>query len=121
VYIVDTNNNLVRKISGGVITTVAGTGICSAFEGGIQATPAGVCGSASVAVDNAGNLYISVPGNGRVLKVDTSGILKTIAGGGINGVPEGGPATTASLSFPKGLGVDNRGRVYLAEALISAC
>ena len=115
VYIADTNNNRVRKVSGGVITTVAGTGTCSAFEDGIQATTAGVCGPASVAVDNAGNVYISVPGNGRVLKVDTSGILTTIAGGGTNGVPEGGVATTASLSFPKGLAVDNRGRVYVAE------
>jgi hypothetical protein len=115
VYIADTNNDRVRKISGGIITTVAGTGTCSLFEDGIQATTAGVCGPASVAVDNAGNLYISVPGNGRVLHVDTSGILTTIAGGGNNGVPEGGPATTASLSFPKGLAVDSRGRVYVAE------
>jgi len=115
VYIADTNNNRVRKVSGGVITTIAGTGTCSAFEDGIQATTAGVCGPNSVAVDNTGNLYISVPGSGRVLKVDTSGILTTIGGGGTNGVPEGGVATTASLSFPKGLAVDGRGRVYVAE------
>jgi sugar lactone lactonase YvrE len=114
-YIADTNNSRVRRISSGVITTVAGNGTCSAFEDGIQATTAGVCGPASVAVDNAGNLYIAVPGNGRVLKVDTSGILTTIAGGGTNGVAEGSPATTASLNFPKGLAVDSRGRVYVAE------
>jgi sugar lactone lactonase YvrE len=116
-YIADTNNNRVRKVSGGVITTVAGTGTCSALEDGIQATTAGVCGPASVAADNAGNLYIAVPGAGRVLKVDRSGIITTIAGGGTNGVPEGGPATTASLNFPRGLAVDNRGRVYVAEGL----
>jgi hypothetical protein len=115
VYIADTNNNRVRKVSGGVITTVAGTGACGALEDGIQATTAGVCGPKSVAVDNAGNLYISIPGGGRVVKLDASGILTTIAGVGTNGVPEGGPATTASLSFPKGLAVDSLGRVYIAE------
>jgi hypothetical protein len=101
VYIADTNNNRVRKVSGGLITTVAGTGTCSAFEDGIQATTTGVRGPASVAVDNAGNLNIAVPGSGRVFKVDTSGILTTIAGGATDGVPEGGLATTASFSFPK--------------------
>jgi hypothetical protein len=114
IYIADTNNNRVRKVgSSGVITTVAGTGTCSALANGIQATTAGVCGPSSAAVDNAGNLYITF--GGLVVKVDTSGIITTIAGGGSNGVPEGGPATSAQLSFPTGLVVDARGRVYVAE------
>ena len=69
-----------------------------------------------VAVDGAGNVYISDSGNERVRKVDTLGTITTIAGDGTAGFGgDGGPATTAQLNFPYGVAVDGAGNVYIAE------
>jgi hypothetical protein len=97
------------------MTTVAGTGTSSALEDGIQAATASVCGPASVAVDNAGNLLHRRSRKWPGLQGGYLGNPHHHCRGGMNGVPEAGPATTASLSFPKRLAVDNRGRVYVTE------
>src|SRR5579871_2165817 len=80
-YIADAVNNYIRKVStSGVITTIAGsTGY--AYNGdGIPATTANLYTPGGVAVDAAGNLYICDSYNSRVRKVNTSGIISTIAG-----------------------------------------
>jgi sugar lactone lactonase YvrE len=113
-YIADTLNGLVRKVdTNGIITTIAGGG--SGGDGG-PATEAGIspCG---LAFDRAGNLYIGDWANGEVRKVDTSGIITTVAGGGSGG--PGGAATNANLfgisGGPEGVAFDKAGNLFIAD------
>jgi hypothetical protein len=121
VYIADTDNLRIRKVdTSGIITTVAGNG--TACNSGPNDTPidnvpavdSGVCPS-SVAVDAAGNLYIADFNSGRIRRVDTSGIIMTIAGGGTSGLGDGGPATSAQLQFPTDVVVDSSGKIYVSD------
>ncbi len=117
VYIADTHNHRVRKVTpGGVISTVAGTDT-SGFSGdGGPATEAQLSGPAGVALDTAGNLYVAEEGNDRVRKVDRAGVITTVAGGGKAGVlGDNGPATKASLKDPLGVAVDGAGDLYIAD------
>lgn len=101
----------------GVLTVVAGNGI-SGFSGdGGPATSASlrfVLDVPGVAVDAAGNLYISDCSNLVVRKVDTRGIITTVAGGG-QALGDGGPAAEAKLDLPQGLAVDAAGNLYIAD------
>ena len=120
VYIADSNNLRVRKVdTSGVITTVAGNGTaCLVNDSPVDNVPAvesGVCPT-GVAVDAAGNLYIADFGSGRIRKVNTSGIITTIAGGGTNGLGDGGPATSAELQFPFDVIVDDAGNLYVSDS-----
>ncbi|MBS1584471.1 MAG: T9SS type A sorting domain-containing protein [Bacteroidetes bacterium] len=113
IYIADNGNHRVRKIDAvsKIITTVAGNGI-SGFSGdGGPATSAKMDGPIAVAADGAGNIYIVT--NGRVRKVNTSGIINTIAGGGGN-AGDGGPAVNAALD-PTGVAVDAWGNIYISD------
>ncbi len=73
-----------------------------------------------MAVDTGGNLYISDSVNGRIRKVNTAGIISTIAGNGTTGSPpsgDGGPATSAVLYAPGGLAVDTAGNLFFTDAV----
>jgi sugar lactone lactonase YvrE len=118
IYIADTYNNRIRKVdhSSGFITTVAGNGT-PAFSGDNgPATSASLNYPTGVWVDALGNIYIADTVNRRIRKVDTSGIITTVAG---NGTPaytgDGGPATSASLYDPFGVSVDALGNIYIAD------
>jgi len=117
-YIADARNNRVRRVApSGIISTVAGGG--SGFPGGNgPATSASLSWPSSVAVDAAGNLYITDQGNGRIRKVSPSGMISTAAGSGQGGFTgDGGPATLASLWRPTGVAVDAAGSLYIADQL----
>uniref|UniRef100_UPI001FE0E2EF NHL repeat-containing protein n=1 Tax=Spirosoma luteum TaxID=431553 RepID=UPI001FE0E2EF len=117
-YIADGGNQRIRKVStAGIISTVAGTGI-SGFSGdGGAATSASLYGPADMAYDASGNLYIADIGNRRVRKVNTSGIISTVAGNGFVGFSgDGGAATAAGLYFPTGVAYDASGNLYIADA-----
>jgi uncharacterized protein (TIGR03437 family) len=119
-YIADGLSNRVRKVdaSSGIISTVAGNGD-SLYEGdGVQATTTGLNSPAEVTLDSKGNLYISE--GDRIRKVDTGGIITTLAGAttpvqdpGFSG--DGGPAKAALLSGPLGMVVDPAGNIYIAD------
>ena len=111
VYIADTNNNRVRMVSNGVITTVAGTGTQGFSGDGGPATSAELYGPIGVAVDTAGNLYIV--DNGRIRKV-SGGVITTVAGRGTSGLGDNGPATSAQLG-PEAVAVDSAGNLYIAD------
>jgi sugar lactone lactonase YvrE len=114
-YIADTFNNRIRKVSGGVITTVAGNGTSGINGDNIPATTAQLNWPYGVAVDGAGNLYIANTYNNRVCKV-SGGIITTLAGNGTHGYGgDNGPATAAQLSYPDGVAVDAAGNVYIAD------
>jgi len=115
-FIADGNNNRIRKVdTNGIITTVAGDGINSFFGDGVAATNAGLYAPNSVAVDAVGNLFISDQYNYRVRRVNTNGIITTVAGNGIlyaNG--DGGMAISAGLS-PTGVAVDTVGNLFITD------
>ena len=117
VYIADTNNNRVRKVtSAGTISTVAGNGTASSTGDGGQATSATLYAPAGVALDASGNLYITELGAHKVRRVTTAGVISTFAGTGTAGATgDGGQATSAQLNSPIGVAVDAAGNVYVAD------
>jgi sugar lactone lactonase YvrE len=107
----------IRKVSSsGIISTVAGNGV-SGFSGdGGPATSAQLNMPEGVAVDGAGNLFIADVDNSRIRLVSADGTITTAAGNGTWGFSgDGGPATSAALSFPEGVAVDRAGNVYIAD------
>ena len=117
-YIADSGNLRVRRVdAAGTITTVAGTGELGFGGDGGPATKASFKGVSSLAIDGAGNLYIADYGNNRVRRVDTRGIITTVAGTGQEGFSgDGGPAVRARLHSPDGLAVDGSGNLYIADS-----
>jgi sugar lactone lactonase YvrE len=114
-YIADSGHYRIRKVSNGVITTVAGNGTDGFSGDGGPATRARLSHPAGVAVDPAGNLYITDTANSRVRKV-SRGVITTVAGNGTDGFSgDGGPATSAQLFRPNGLAVDSAGKIYIAD------
>ncbi|MEW6556281.1 MAG: carboxypeptidase regulatory-like domain-containing protein [Elusimicrobiota bacterium] len=117
-YIADTNNNRIRKVdSSGIITTVAGTGVSGSSGDGGAATSAQISEVRSVTFDNAGNYYIVELTSSCVRKVNTSGIISTVAGtpgsSGFSG--DNGAATSAQLWNPRDIAVDSSGNLYIAD------
>jgi uncharacterized protein (TIGR03437 family) len=116
VFIADTQNHRIRKVSGGAITSVAGSGTAGYSGDGGSATAAQLNAPFGVAVDAAGNLYIAEFSNSRVRKVDTKGAITTVAGNGVAGYSgDGGPAASAQLNGPQGVAVDGAGNLYIAD------
>lgn len=117
VFIADTGNYSIRKIdhNTGVITTVAG-GPGLLGDGG-QATVASVSEPSGVAVDAAGNLFISDYLNDRIRRVDyATGVITTVAGNGTEGYGgDGGLATDAALYCPQGIALDAAGNLFIAD------
>ena len=117
-YIADYNNNYIRKVAAGtgIISTVAGNGSSDASGDGGPAIAAGF-DPAHVAVDSAGNLYISDFINDRVRKVDAkTGIITTVAGSGVTGYSgDTGAATVATLNGPTAVAVDSAGVLYICD------
>jgi sugar lactone lactonase YvrE len=116
-YIADSNNARVRKVSpSGIIMTIAGTGV-SGFSGdGGAATSARFGSPVGIAVDSAGNVYISDSNNSRIRKVTPGGIITTFAGSGSIGFSgDGGAATSAALYYPAGIWIDSAGSLYIAD------
>jgi RHS repeat-associated protein len=118
-YIADYLNSRIRKVdTNGIITTVAGTGAFGYGGDGGPATQAKLDYPAAVAVDGLGNLYIADSGNYRIRKVDTSGVITTVAGTGTYGFSgDGGEATKARISYSYGIEVDASGNLYFSDYL----
>ncbi len=115
-YIADSGHNRIRKVdTNGIITTVAGTGAFGFSGDGGPATGAQLSSPFGVAVDGGGNLYIADSSNGRVRKVDTNGMITTVAGSGYGFVPgDGGPATGTKFE-PLTVAVDRAGDLYISD------
>ncbi len=102
---------------GFTIQTVAGDGVQGFAGDNGLAVNAEIFAIAGLAVDAAGNLYIADTGNCRIRKVAANGIITTVAGNAVPGYSgDNGPATSASLSFPRGVTVDGAGNIYIADS-----
>ena len=120
VYIADTGNNRVREVSAaGIIKTIAGTGTCSAKTGdGGVATSASLCGPTGIAVDGAGNVFVSDTGHNevRIIQVHDGMKIQPIAGTGKAGSSgDGGPALRAQLHSPTGIAMSANEVLYIAD------
>jgi sugar lactone lactonase YvrE len=121
IYFSDPGKHVIRKINtSGIITTIAGTGNTSGYSGdGGLATAAKLYGPNDICLDAQGNLYIADRDNHCIRKVNTSGIISTIAGiGGFLNygfTGDGGAATSAKLNKPQSVSVDNLGSLYISD------
>jgi sugar lactone lactonase YvrE len=99
IFIGDRRNNRVRKVSGGIIKTVAGNGGQTASGDGGSATLAAVDASA-IALDSAGNIFIADTQNERIRRVNTKGIISTLV---------------SKVRTPTGLSTNATGDVFTCE------
>ena len=117
-YIADYGNAKIRKVhTSGIITTIAGNGAIGYSPDGTPATAAQIATPTGVTVDAAGNVYFAEQNNHVVRKVNTSGIINTVAGNrgaGFSG--DGGLATDAALSYPFNVITDPSGNIYISDA-----
>ena len=118
IYVADSSDNRIRLIdSNGMITTLAGTGESGYGGDGGPATLAHLNHPEGLATDGAGNVYFADSANHRVRKIDTTGMISTLAGTGERGYGgDDGPAVEARLSYPGGVAVDTEGNVYVADS-----
>jgi hypothetical protein len=109
-------NSIYHVTADGLFGLAAGVGIPGYSGDGGQANSAQLNHPSSLAVDSAGNIYIADSQNHRIRKVTPGGIITTIAGNGIGGYSgDGGPATSAQISWPYGIAVDSSGNLYVAD------
>jgi NHL repeat len=115
VYVADGLNYVIRKVESntGIITTIAGTGFQGYAGDGGPATAAWLGGVGSLQFDPIGNLYF-VDGNYLIRKIDTFGVITTIAGDLYMGISEGdGGIATSARILPKAISLDKYGSVYM--------
>jgi sugar lactone lactonase YvrE len=117
VYIVDNGNYRIRKINtAGIISTIVGNGTAGNSGDGGPATDAQINASPGLAIDASGNIFFSDVARHTIRKINTTGIVTTIAGSGVSGYTgDGGPATAAKMNEPFGIGLDQAGNLYVTE------
>ncbi len=121
IYIASQASAYVFKISStGTLSVFAGLGYGGYNKDGIKATSALIGGVTGLAIDSAGNVYLSDAVGSRIRKVTTAGIIATVAGNGekcdhAQVCGDGGLATAAQLNLPESIALDSKGNIYIAD------
>ncbi len=117
-YLASESDNRIYEINAaGTLTIFAGTGARGYGGDNGPATSAALSSPVSVAVDSSNNVFIADTGNVRIRRVDAvTHTITTVAGNGTSGTAgNGGPATSAELSFPFGVYVDGSGNIFISD------
>lgn len=116
-YVADVGNNVIRKINpSGIISTYAGNQAMGFSGDGGPAIKAQFNGPTAIKSDDSGNVYIADRMNDRIRKINTKGIISTVAGNGSRGYAgDGGLATEASLDRPLGVAIAKTGHLYIGD------
>lgn len=115
-YIADSYNSRIRKVaSDGTITTVAGDGTTALSGDGGAATQAKLYRPSGVAIDANGNILIADTQNNRIRSVSVTGVITTVAGGGV-ALGDGGLALNALIANPTGVATAANGNFYITDA-----
>ncbi len=114
IYVADTFNNRIRKItSSGIVTTIAGDGTTGYLDG--QGTAAKFNNPYSLTIDNLGNIYVADTKNHRIRKISSTGMVTTVAGFILQGYVDGA-SSVARFRNPQGITIDNvTGILYVAD------
>ena len=113
IYITDTGNNIIRKITpGGLVSTFAGSAAAAFADG--QGTSASFYRPYFMVFDLFGNLIVSDSFNNRIRKITPSGFVSTLAGSGIQGSADG-PGSNATFSEPSGIVCDSAGNIFVSD------
>ncbi len=116
--ICDENNNRVRRLdfTTGIITTIAGTGNATFNGNGNQATSTNFNRPSGVAINVAGEIFISDRENQRIRRINTNGTVSAVAGNGnIGGGGDGGVSTSAQVNYPREISLDASGNLVFAD------
>lgn len=113
VYVADRDNHLVRKISNGVVSTLAGTGSQGSTDGANN--KATFNAPSGITADAQGNVFVSDYGNNKIRKIEPDGTVSTFAGNGTNNSTDGN-GTAAAIAKPVGIQVTADGTLYVIEA-----
>ncbi len=115
VYVADEDGNRIRKIAGGTINSVAGTGTFGFSGDGGNPLAAQLNSPIGLAIDSAGRLYVGDSSNHRIRRVDQTAATITTFAGGFGVLGDSGPATAALLFGPAGMAFDAAGNLYIAD------
>jgi DNA-binding beta-propeller fold protein YncE len=116
--VADIQDQRIRRLdlASGIISTVAGNGEKERSGDGKPALEASFMGSRAVCMDSKGNIYVAEREGNGVRKIDSNGIMSTVAGNGERGYEgDGGPALTATWGSPKALRCDARDNVVVVD------
>ncbi|MEQ1886894.1 MAG: hypothetical protein ABL967_17665 [Bryobacteraceae bacterium] len=118
VYVAEAAGHRIRRISDGVITTLAGTGVAGFSGDGNPASQAQLNSPYGVAADVFGNVFVADFGNARIRKIAADGTISTLAGGGElapGGENDGKVATAIALQAPRNVIAASDGSVYFSD------
>lgn len=114
-YIADSGNHRIRKVdAAGIITTIAGNGIAGFSGDGGMATDAQLNCPIEITADRYGNVFIADKMNSRIRKIDPTGVITTVAGGGTS-ILNNVPALSAFLNEPNDISVNASGDIFIAD------
>jgi hypothetical protein len=115
VYVADTANNTIRKITPvGVVSTLAGLASNSGSADGIGSA-ARFSYPQDIAVDNLGNVFVADSANHIVRKITRAGLVTTLAGSPGNSGTDDGTSSTVRFNYPTGAAMDSTGHLYIAD------
>jgi hypothetical protein len=114
VFVTDTNNCVIRKISAGRVHTLAGAGPSSCGSNDGTATSAQFNRPTGIALDASENLYVADTVSNKIRRITPQGVVTTIAGSGVSGSADG-TGSSATFNTPTGIAVDTVGNLFVSE------